>query len=136
MKVKTFLFLVLLFGLVIVAVVIRIGPMLFTTEKTVETVDEASSQIYATSLFSYVKASEMAYTLNVIEDKKKIKDCDINGSSLICGKVILNVDVRGNVPTSGSLAFDENGKVVKVENALISNFICSYDGNYKCVKEN
>ena len=136
MKVKTFLFLVLLFGLVIVAVVIRIGPMLFTTEKTVETVNEANSQIYATSLFSYVKASEMAYTLNIIEDKDKIKDCDINGSSLICGKVILNIDVRGNIPTSGSLAFDENGKIIKVENALISNYICSYDGNYKCVKGN
>ena len=60
MKIKTFLGIVLLFILLIIAVVLRIGPTLFATKRTVETIDDSSQKIYESSLYSYVEAAEMA----------------------------------------------------------------------------
>ena len=111
--------------------------MLFTTEKTVETVDDSTNKIYESSLFSYVEASEMAYVLKKALGIGVVNECDINEDTLTCGDIVLDVSVRGSIPESGKLYFNEDGKVVKIENALINNYNCSYDGsNYKCIKEN
>ena len=59
----------------------------------------------------------------------------LNKNTLTCGDDTLNMSIRGVIPESGKLYFNDTGKVVKIEDALINDYTCSFDGsNYQCLK--
>ncbi len=138
MKIKTFFGLAFLLFLALIVVMLKFGPMIFSTEKTVETIDDSTSKVNESNLFGYVEACEMDFVLKKAEGFDiSVKECDINKNILTCGNVTLDINISGSIPDSGKLYFNENGKVTRIENALINNYNCSYDGsNYKCIKEN
>ncbi len=84
------------------------------------------------SAIGYVEASEKGVIIHLMENRKnKITgDCTAKGNVLTCGETALTLDVKGSLPSSGTITFDKNGNVSSVKDLIINGYKFSYDGTW------
>ncbi len=105
---------------------------LIATPVILRIIENARFGAAKSSAIGYVEASEKGVIIHLMENRKnKITgDCTAKGNVLTCGNVPLTLDVKGSLPTSGTITFDKNGNVSSVKDLIINGYKFSYDGTW------
>ena len=124
---KGFTLIELLAVIVILAVI-----ALIATPIILHIIENARFGAAKSSAIGYVEASEKGVIIHLMENRKnKITgDCTVKGNVLTCGETPLTLDVKGSLPSSGTITFDKNGNVNSVTDLLINGYKFSYDGTW------
>ncbi len=105
---------------------------LIATPVILRIIENARFGAAKSSAIGYVEASEKGVIIHLMENRKnKITgDCTAKGNVLTCGETPLTLDVKGSLPSSGTITFDKNGNVKSVTDLVINGYKFSYDGQW------
>ncbi len=105
---------------------------LIATPVILRIIENARFGAAKSSAIGYVEASEKGVIIHLMENRKnKITgDCTAKGNVLTCGETPLTLDVKGSLPSSGTITFDKNGNVSSVTDLVINGYKFSYDGTW------
>ena len=131
---KGFTLIELLAVIVILAVI-----ALIATPIILNLIDKARKGAAESSAYAYVEAAEKAIVVHMMSNpNEKVQGpCTADGVTLTCKKpgaeaatdLPLTLDVKGDVPESGSLTIDsEKGTISEGTDLKIGNYTVQYDG--------
>ncbi len=105
---------------------------LIATPVILRIIENARYGAAKSSAIGYVEASEKGVIIHLMENRKnKITgDCTAKGNILTCGEVPLTLDVKGSLPSSGTIIFDKNGNVNGVTDLVINGYKFSFNGTW------
>ena len=126
-KVKGFTLIELLAVIVILAVI-----ALIATPIVLNIIEQARFGAAKSSAIGYVEASEKGVILYLMEnrDNKVTGECTVNKNVLTCGTTPLTLDIKGSLPSSGSITFDSKGNVKSVKDLIINGYKFNYNGTW------
>ncbi len=128
---KGFTLIELLAVIVILAVI-----ALIATPIILNLIEKARLGAAESSAYAYIEAAEKAAVVYMMTDNKvKVKgDCTAAETTLTCSEASpseakLTLDVKGEMPESGSITFGENGSVTGAKDLKIGSYYVKFDGS-------
>ncbi len=128
---KGFTLIELLAVIVILAVI-----ALIATPIILNLIEKARLGAAESSAYAYIEAAEKAAVVYMMTDNKiKVTgDCTADGTTLTCSaakpsSAELTLDVKGDLPSEGSLTFGENGSVTGAKDLKIGSYYVKFDGS-------
>ena len=125
---KGFTLIELLAVIVILAVI-----ALIATPIILNLIDKARVGAAESSAYAYIEAAEKAAVVHLMNNSqdKITGDCTANKTSLSCteagdGGITLTLDVKGDLPTGGTLTFGTDGRVTKADLLTIGSYTIDY----------
>ena len=122
-KVKGFTLIELLAVIVILSVI-----ALIVTPTILNLIEKAKYEGAKSSAMEYKAASEKAHMIYMMENKNKtIKEsCSALKDKLTCGDKVLNLAIKGSLPSKGTVKFTKDGDVESITGLLINGYVFNY----------
>ena len=101
---------------------------LIITPYILKIVENSRYQATKASAIAYLEASEKAAMIYIITNPQKTisGECLIDKDLLNCGETTLKLDLKGDIPNSGTIVFKTNGTVEAVRNLLLDGYVINY----------
>ena len=101
---------------------------LIITPYILKIVENSRYQATKASAIAYLEASEKAAMIYIITNPHNniSRECLIDKNLLNCGETTLKLDLKGDIPSSGTLFLKTNGTVEKIKDLLLDGYVVNY----------
>ena len=139
MKSKNGFTLIELLAVIVILAVIA----LIATPIILNLIEKARLGAAESSAYAYIEAAEKAVVVHMMSNPndKVGTSCKVAGTSLTCKKVgdaedmdPFTLDVKGEVPSAGSLTIDEKGTITGATGLTIGSYTVTYGGGKATAK--